>query len=181
MTFPEWLTESRVALIVSFAAAVAAIWSAAYTRGQYHLKKRSMRRKDVVLELSVMEAGGLPEGWSLVRLTARNLEPVSATITALLPKGRKAALADLRDAMHSAAYADHVSPMARAYAPSGLAGRDRFTVDVDPVRRLVWRVELSPRGSAGGVDSASTDILVRNVATAADLRLEWRWSDGRKS
>ena len=177
----EWLTEARVAILVSFVAAAAAIWSAAYTRGQYHLKKQSMKRKDVVLELSVKERDALPDGWSVVMLTARNLEPVSATITAILPASRKVALAELRSAMQVAAYADYTSPMKRAHAPSGLAGRQRFNVNIDPACRLVWKAELAPRGSADGADSAVTDILGQNVATASDLRLDWHWSDGRKS
>ncbi|WP_313349822.1 hypothetical protein [Paracoccus sp. (in: a-proteobacteria)] len=159
--------------------AVGAI-AALIAKQQVAVAKAALKRKRPAFEVHPFHLPGSPEGWRAFRITARNLEGVSVSITAIRKKRRRSSICGLKAAMHEEAYFDYISPIIFPHKPDRLKGVARFRQEIPKCQTIEWSTTLSPQGIPRGRDSASIDILGMNITSASDLDFDWSWADGQR-
>lgn len=172
VNLPEWLTEARVAIIISILSATFTGLALPYTRRLALNDTARMKRKPLVFEKVIRdEASELP-GWSRLEITARNLEPVAANIIAIKVKRRRQMILSYDD----------------AFEEEGNIWGERTTVkkELPALTRCVIPRVVNPLGTAQHPrgftpsDTAYLSAFVKGVDRVSDIEVEWRWADGKK-
>lgn len=86
--WPEWLTDSPVAIIVSLMSAAFTGGTLFYTRRLAKNDTAKMKRSTLVSELSPYLSTPTRPGWEDYQLVVRNLEPVGAVVHSIRSKRR---------------------------------------------------------------------------------------------
>lgn len=171
--FPDWVTESRVAIAISLASAAFTAGSLLYTRRLAINDSIRMRRKTPVFEVSADSLPEKPE-WLRVHVVARNLEPVAVDITGYRHKGKAVVLVDPDRIM---------APTPFGIGPDFGALTDELGGSAISVRRGI--------GAGGAQETRSASPHARGATVhltvyakgpfRRDLfTVDWQWADGAR-
>lgn len=171
MEFPVWLTEARLAIIVSVTSAAFTGGSLWYTRRLALNDTARMKRKPPAFEVRTYPVREKPD-WMSVDIVARNFEPVAVNITGYRHKGRQVLLVHPDQIMRD----------------SGLG----MEPCVDGLRNEMGAPAISERagiGAGGAQETRSTaphamrptehlTIYARGPFRRDRFTVEWEWADG---
>lgn len=170
MSWPEWLTEARIALAVSLISAIFTGGGLLYTRRLAKNDTARMARKLPIVEAAFSRRDA-PEGWNSCQLTIRNQEPVSIRLLTVAVRRRGVLVALESDARTPGEHPWETGPL-MTHPP----GKSRID--------LGWTV--APEGkkyrpdSAGPFDTVHIYLITKGATSAKDFRFEWEWADGQK-
>lgn len=167
---PAWLTESRVAIIISGLSATFTGMHWIHARRLSRNDSIRMRRKAPVFEAQ-MEGDDNVFGWRFMTVTIRNLESVSADITHATTRRRRQLIAHRKDAYRQ---------------PEQEWGEPTLRDDIPWQRTVLIGIRVAPVGTARHPHGASpgaverVQLLCKGVSSISDLKFEWSWSDGHR-
>ena len=161
------MDKADIALLISGASVVCAGLSAFYARRMAKNDSERMKRKRLVFEVTVHPSRDYP-GWSDVRVTVRNLEPVSATLNEVSVKRRGVKLLPYEAGFDSTV----------PYSPEKV---DRLPLE-SASERFTVRSRIGPVDSRsdlpGQMPVVYLNFFAKGDAQPKDLVFDWEWSDG---
>ncbi|MCL4065316.1 hypothetical protein M3484_01835 [Pseudomonas sp. GX19020] len=153
MNWPDWLSEARLALIISTMSFLAASVAAFFTWRQSAHAKAALKRKELAIAPYITRKP-TDDGLRYVRISIRNLEPHEARLTEIRSKKRATLI--------------KMDPRKHQISSENDFGRER------PVN---IRVMPSPDQAAGGM---AVYLIANAELETKDLEFSWHWVDGTK-
>lgn len=170
--WPSWLSEARVAIIISLLSAAFTGGTLWYTRRLAKNDTERMRRKPLVVELlPSRQADPTRHGWGDHLLIVRNLEPVGAVIRSIRSRPRKSCViyVDRHLVMPTTPSLDWVLPEELPETRS-----EKVDLTIRPVGAV-----QSASGTPG--DTLHLRLMAKGVSRPSDVFLDWEWADGKKA
>lgn len=175
MDWPTWLTEARLAILVSLASAAFSGGQFIYTRRLAKNDTQKMKRKAPVLEARFAESEH-HEGWQRCFVVVRNLEPVSVDLLEVAVRSKSMRI--LLEAEEFKTVEGTEGRKQARLATSELALKQSVKID-ERLRPVGARsANLLGQGSLPA-DTESLSFLTQGVRSVRDLRLDWAWADGQ--
>nr|WP_111299408.1 hypothetical protein [Paracoccus saliphilus] len=172
VNWPDWLTEARAAILISLASASFTGLTLVYTRRLAKNDTARMKRKEPIFEIEMSTSSDVPDGWTSLLVTARNLETVSFDLTAISTKRRNQFIIRTSDTYEGNSRNPWI---------------EHKRLEVIPERReVLMGMRVAPAGTPRHPDGITpsavehTWLLTKGVNGRGDLVFHWLWSDGKK-
>ncbi|AGT09330.1 hypothetical protein [Paracoccus aminophilus] len=182
MTLPDWITEARVALIISIASASFTFWQGWSAHVSARVAKSAQMRKLPTFEKTEVKESADLDDWRVITITARNHAEVSLQINAVRVTNQNGTIAHYQDAHEPIEDPRPINFIDRARNRAPQARRLRNPLPEH--KGLNWAQRLEPSGSKSGSgrprDVAKIWILAKNVDSHKDFAFDWIWLDGHE-